>query len=149
LQSLELGQAHARVVTGSPGLGREGENDTVNSVAGKGHESKVREGRMAGRRPRADRRNFGEGFRPRGGDLRRAKALDSFRRGRGTLGTNTGALGRANLAGHRAGAVDRHGRTSAKPKLADHRAQLGKLGTGTCVSPWDGARGGLARSLAR
>jgi hypothetical protein len=28
----------------------------------------------------------------------RAKAWDSFSRGRGTLGTNTGALGRANLA---------------------------------------------------
>jgi hypothetical protein len=62
------------------------------------------------------------------------------------LGTNTGALGRANLAGHRAGAADRHGRTPAKPKLADHRSQLGKLGMGTGASPRGGARGGLARS---
>jgi hypothetical protein len=31
----ELGQARARVVPGSPGLGREGENDTANSVVGK------------------------------------------------------------------------------------------------------------------
>jgi hypothetical protein len=81
--------------------------------------------------------------------LRRAKAWDSFSRGRGTLGTNTEALGQANLAGHRVGAADRHGRTPAKPKLADHRAQLGKLGTGTGVSPRGGARSGLARSPAK
>jgi hypothetical protein len=31
----ELGQAHARVAPGSPGLGREGENATTNSMAGK------------------------------------------------------------------------------------------------------------------
>ena len=35
VKSPELGQARARVVPGSPGLGREGENDTANSVAGK------------------------------------------------------------------------------------------------------------------
>jgi hypothetical protein len=115
---------------------------------GKDHESENREGRTVGRRPRADRRNSGEGFRPRGGGLRRAKAWDSFSRGRGTLGTNVGALDRANLAGHHAGAADRHSRTPVKPKLADHRAQLGKLGTGIGVSPWGRARGGLAWSLA-
>jgi hypothetical protein len=76
---------------------------------GKGHESADREGRTAGRRPRADRRNSDEEFRPRGGGLRRTKAWDSFSRGRGTLGTNIGALGRANLAGHRASEADRHG----------------------------------------
>jgi hypothetical protein len=116
---------------------------------GKGHKSEDREGRTARRRPRTDRRNSGEGFRPRGGGLRHAKAWDSFSRGRGTLGTNIGALDRANLAGHRAGAVDRHGRTPTKPKLADHRAQLGKLGPGTSVSPRGRARGGLAWSPAK
>jgi hypothetical protein len=90
VKSPELGQAHAMVVLGSPGLGREGENDTANSVAGKRPRIRVREGRTAGRRPRADQRNSGEGFRPQGGELRRAKAWDSFSRGRGTLGTNTG-----------------------------------------------------------
>jgi hypothetical protein len=80
--------------------------------------------------------------------LRRAKAWDSFTRGRGTLGTNAGALDRANLAGHRVGAADRHGRTLAKPKLANHRAKLGKLSTGIGVSPRGGARAGLARSPA-
>jgi hypothetical protein len=80
--------------------------------------------------------------------LRRAKAWDSFSRGRGTLGINAGALGWANLAGHRAGAADRHGRTPAKSKLADHIAKLRKLSTGTGASPRGGARGGLAQSPA-
>jgi hypothetical protein len=35
VRSPELRQARARVAPGSPGLGREGENATVNSVAGK------------------------------------------------------------------------------------------------------------------
>jgi hypothetical protein len=35
VKSPELGQARARVVLGSPGLGREGENATTNSMAGK------------------------------------------------------------------------------------------------------------------
>jgi hypothetical protein len=35
VRSPELRQARARVAPGSPGLGREGENATANSVAGK------------------------------------------------------------------------------------------------------------------
>jgi hypothetical protein len=35
VRSLELRQAQARVGPGSPGLGREGENATANSVVGK------------------------------------------------------------------------------------------------------------------
>jgi hypothetical protein len=62
---------------------------------GKGHESACREGRTAGRRSLADRRNSGEAFRPRGGGLRRAKAWTSLSRGRGTLGINTGELDQA------------------------------------------------------
>jgi hypothetical protein len=115
---------------------------------GKDHESEGREGRMVGRRPQADRRNSGVGFLPRGGGLRHAKACDSFNRGRGALGTNTGALGQANLASHCAGVADRHSRTPAMLKLAEHRAKLGKLSTTKGVSPRGGARGGLARSLA-
>jgi hypothetical protein len=101
-----------------------------------------------GRRPRVDRRNSGEGFRPRGGGFRRAKAWEGFSRGRGDTGTYTGALDWAKLTGHRKGAADRHGRAPAMPKLAEHRAKLGKLSTGKGVSPRGGARGGLARSLA-
>jgi hypothetical protein len=74
---------------------------------------------MAGRKPRADRRNSGEGFRPWGGGLRRAKAWEGFSRGRGTIGTHTGALDQAKFAGHRVGTVDHHGRAPAMPKLAE------------------------------
>jgi hypothetical protein len=148
LRLAELRQARARVAPGSLEWVREGENDTTNSVGGKGHESEVREGRTAGRRPRAGRRNSGEGFRPRGGGLRHAKAWEGFRRGRGDTGTYTGALDRAKLAGHRAGMADRHGRAPVMPKLAEHISKLGKLSTGTGVSPRGGARGGLARSPA-
>jgi hypothetical protein len=145
VRSPELGQARARVAPGSPGLGREGEDATVNLVAGKGHESEDREGRTTTRRPRADRRNSDEGFRPQGGGLRRAKAWEGFSRGRGDTETYTGALDQAKLAGHRGDAADRHGRAPAMPKFAEHRAKLGKLSTGKGVSPRGGARGGLAR----
>jgi hypothetical protein len=85
---------------------------------GKGHEFTDRGGRTAGRRPRADRRNFGEGFRTRGGGLRRAKAWEGFSEGRGDTGTYTRALDRANMAGHRAGMTDCHDRAPVMPKLA-------------------------------
>jgi hypothetical protein len=93
------------------------------------------EGGNGGGRPRAARRNSGEGFRPWGEGLRGANACDSFSRGRGTLGTNAGALGRANLVGHRVGVADRHGGTPGKPKLEDDKARLGNLSTGMGVSP--------------
>jgi hypothetical protein len=76
--------------------------------------------------------------------LRRARAWDSFSRARGTSGTGAGALDRANLAGHGAGATDRHGQPLAKPKLANSEAQWEKPSMVTGVSPWGGARGGLA-----
>jgi hypothetical protein len=76
---------------------------------GKGHEFEGREGRTTGRRPRADRRNSGEAFRPQGGGLGRAKAWESFSRGMGDTGTYTGELDRAKLAGHHASTVDCHG----------------------------------------
>jgi hypothetical protein len=80
--------------------------------------------------------------------LRHTEACDSFNRGRGALGTNTRALGRANLAGHRVGVADRHGRVPTMPKLAEHRANLGKLSMGKGVSPRGRAWGGLTRSPA-
>jgi hypothetical protein len=107
-----------------------------------------REGRTAGRRPRADRRSSGEAFRPWGGGLRCAKAWASFSRGRGDIGTYSGELDRAKSPGHRVSTVDNRGRAPAMPKLAKHRAESGKLGTGKGVSPWGGARGGLAQSPA-
>jgi hypothetical protein len=75
---------------------------------GCGHEIGVREGRTTGKRLRAGRGNSGEGFRSRGGGLRRARSWDSFSRARGTSGTDTGALGRTKSAGLRAGAAERH-----------------------------------------
>jgi hypothetical protein len=56
------------------------------------------------------------------GGLRCARAWDSFSRARGTSGINVGALDWTKLAGHRAGAADRHGRTPTKPKLASDKA---------------------------
>jgi hypothetical protein len=72
--------------------------------------------------------------------LRRAKAWEGFYRGRGDTGTYTRALDRAKLAGHRAGAADRHSRGPTMPKLAEHRAESRKLGTGKGVSPRGRAR---------
>jgi hypothetical protein len=82
-----------------------------------------REGRMAVRRPRAGQRNSGERFRPRGRDLRCAKALANFSKGRGDTGNYSGELDQAKSTGHRASTVDRHGRAPAKAKLDEHRAQ--------------------------
>jgi hypothetical protein len=107
--------------------------------------------------PRAERGEWwGEGLGrtggtqvwSRGGGLRRAKAWEGFSSGRGDTGSYTRALDRAKLAGHSAGAADRHGRAPAMPKLAEHREKSGKLGTGKGVSPQGRARGGLARSPA-
>jgi hypothetical protein len=82
-----------------------------------------REGRTAVRRSRAGQRNSGEPFRPRGGDLRRAKAWANFSRGRGDIGNYSGELDRAKSAGHHASTTDRRGRALAKAKLDEHRAQ--------------------------
>jgi hypothetical protein len=75
------------------------------------------------RRPRAGRRNSGERFRPRGGDLRCAKALANFSIDMGDTGNYSGELDRAESAGHRASTADRRGRAPVKEKLDEHRAQ--------------------------
>jgi hypothetical protein len=75
------------------------------------------------RKYRVGQRNFGERFRPWGGDLRHAKALANFSRGRGTLWTNTEELDWTKSAGHRASTADNRGRVPAKAKLDEHRAQ--------------------------
>jgi hypothetical protein len=78
---------------------------------------------MAVRESRAGRRNSGERFRPRVGDLRRAKAWASFSRGRGDTGTYSGELDWAKSAGHHASTADHRGRALAKAKLDEHIAQ--------------------------
>ena len=75
------------------------------------------------RKPRAGWSNSGEPFWPRGGVLRRAKALANFSRGRGDIGPYSGVLDRAKSAGHRASTTDRRDRASAKAKLSEQRAQ--------------------------
>jgi hypothetical protein len=82
-----------------------------------------KEGRTTVRRSRAGQRNSGERFRPRGGDLRCAKALANFSRGRGDTGIYSGELDQAKSAGHRASMADHRGRAPAKAKLDEHRAQ--------------------------
>jgi hypothetical protein len=77
---------------------------------------------MTVRWSRAGRRNSGERFRPRVGDLRRAKALAGFSRDRGDTGNYSGELDQAESAGHRASMADRRGRAAAKAKLDEHRA---------------------------
>jgi hypothetical protein len=75
------------------------------------------------RSSRVGRSNSGEPFQPRGGDLRRAKALANFSRDRGDTGTYSGELDWAKSVGHCASTADRRGRAPAKVKLAKHRAQ--------------------------
>jgi hypothetical protein len=75
------------------------------------------------RRSRAGLRNSGERFRPRGGDLRRAKAWPGFRRGRGDTGNYSAELDRAKSAGHHVSTADHRGRAPTKAKLDEHRAQ--------------------------
>jgi hypothetical protein len=72
---------------------------------------------------RAGQSNSGEPFRPRGGDLRCAKALAGFCRDRGDPGTYSGELEWAKSVGHSASTADRRGRAPAKAKLDEHRAQ--------------------------
>jgi hypothetical protein len=155
MRSPEWRQARARVVPGSPELSREGESATATRWRGRGHESTGREGRTAVRRSRADRRNSGEPFRPRGGDLRHAKALPNFSRCRDISGTNSGELNRAQSAGHRESTADRHGRAPARVKLTEierdrenwargqvsHlRAELGEAWGGLRRAGWSGTR---------
>jgi hypothetical protein len=75
------------------------------------------------RKPQASRSNSDEPFRPQGGDLRRAKAWASFRRGRGDTRTYSGQLDRAKSTDHRTSTADHRGRAPAKAKLDEHRAQ--------------------------
>jgi hypothetical protein len=75
------------------------------------------------RRSRVGQSNSGERFRPRGGDLRHAKAWAGFSRGRGDTGNYSGELDWAKSASHRASTADRRGRASAKAKLDEHMTQ--------------------------
>lgn len=123
VRSPKLSQARARVALGLLELGRGEEAPWRIQWRGRGHESMGREGRTAVRKSRAGRRNSGEPFRPQGGDLRRAKALANFSRGRGDTGAYSGEPYQAKSAGHPASTTDRRGRALAKAKLIEHSAQ--------------------------
>jgi hypothetical protein len=123
VRSPELRQARARVAPGHRSWAEGKRVPRRTRWRGKDHESTGREGRTAVRRPRTGRRNSGEPFRPRGGDLGHAKTLTNFSRGRGDTGNYSSELDRATSAGHRASTADHRGRAPAKTKLAEHRAQ--------------------------
>jgi hypothetical protein len=148
VKSLELRQARARGVPGLPGLGREGEGATANSMARKRPRIQGQRRKNDGEKVWADQRSSIEAFQPQGRGLRCAKAWASFSRGGGDTGTSSGELDGAKSASHRASTADHRVRAPAMPKLVEHRAESGKLGMGKCVSPWGGAWGGLARSPA-
>jgi hypothetical protein len=99
----------------------------------KDHESTGREGRTAVKRSRAGRKNSGERFWPRGGDLRRAKALADFSRGRGDTGAYSGELDRPKRL-----ATTRARRTAA----AEHQRRRNWTNTGRNKGNW--ARGRMS-----
>jgi hypothetical protein len=99
------------------------------------------------RMSRADLRSSREEFRSWGRDLRRAKALSNFSRGRGTLGTNAGELDRAKSASHRVSTAVRRGRAqSAIGKIGHGERYLtsgrssGRLSTVSARAGWSGTR---------
>jgi hypothetical protein len=97
---------------------------------GRGHESTGREGRTAVRKPRAGRRNSGEPFWPRGGNLRHAKALTNFSRGRGDTGTYSGELDRAKSACHHASTRGPPRPSTGEGEIGQTHAAIGEIGHG-------------------
>jgi hypothetical protein len=79
------------------------------------HETRVREGRTPGKRFRAGRDNSGEEFLLLGEAIDSDRARSRFSGGGGELWANVGALDGVGLAGHRAGAASKRGRTLARP----------------------------------
>jgi hypothetical protein len=82
---------------------------------GCGHETEVREGESAEKKIWAVWGNYGEEFWPPGEAISRDRARASSSRGGGALWAKAEALDRVEMAGHRAGAVSKRGRTPARP----------------------------------
>jgi hypothetical protein len=99
----------------SPELVREGKTTRRTRWRGCGHETEVREGETAEEKLRAGRGNIGEEFRPPGEAISRDRARASSSRGGGALWAKFEALDGVRLAGHRAGAASKRGRTPARP----------------------------------
>jgi hypothetical protein len=111
-------------------------------------------GERRGERLQAGRDNSGEEFRLLGEKIDRDGARSRFSGGGGALWAYAGALDRVRLAGHRAGAASKRGRTPARPnwlkaganRKNQARGQVSHLGTELGVA-WHGLR--RARRPAR
>jgi hypothetical protein len=116
------------------------------------------------RRSRAGRSNSGERFRPRGGDIRRAKAWAGFSRGRGDIGNYSGELDRAKSAGHHASrwtAAVEHRRKQnwtntgrnkgnwARGRVYHLGAELGEAWRGLQGAGWSGTRAWISGGVWR
>jgi hypothetical protein len=82
---------------------------------GCGHETQVREGREAEERLQTGRDNSAEKFLPLGEAIDRDRARSSSDGGGGALWANIGAHDGVRLAGHRASAASKRGRTPSRP----------------------------------
>jgi hypothetical protein len=82
---------------------------------GCGHETEVKEGGTAEEKLRAGQGNSGEELRLAGEAIGRDRAGASSSRGGGALWAKAGELDAIGLAGHRAGAASKRGRTPARP----------------------------------
>jgi hypothetical protein len=120
---------------------------------GRSHESTGREGRTAVRRPRVGQSNSGERFRPQEGDLRRAKALANFSRGRGDTGNYSAELDRAESAGRARRTAEAEHRRRRNWKNIEHNkgnwargrvshlgAELGEAWSNLRQAGWPGTR---------
>jgi hypothetical protein len=130
VRSPELKQTWATVAPGRRSWAERKRAPQRTQWRGRGHESTGREGRTAVRRSRAGRSNPGERFRPRGRDLRRAKALANFSKGRGDTENYSGELDWAKSVG-----TARARRTA----VAEHRRRRNWTNTGCNKRNW--ARG--------
>jgi hypothetical protein len=107
----------------------------------------VREGESAEEKLRAGRGNSGEEFQPPGEAIGRDRARSSSSRGGGALWANAGALDGVGMAGHRAGAASKRGRTPARPnwlragtnRVKQARGRVSHLGAELGVT-WRGLR---------
>jgi hypothetical protein len=92
-------------------LGREGENATANSMAGKRPRIRGQGGEKGGEKVSGGLEELRRGILATRRGLRRTKSWESFSRGRGNTGIYTGELDWAKLAGHRTSTADRRSRT--------------------------------------
>jgi hypothetical protein len=101
---------------------------------GCGHETEDREGRTAGGKLQADRGNSGEKFWPPGEATGRDRARASSSRGGGALWVKARTLDGVEMAGHRASAARKRGRTPARPNWLRAGMNRAKRARGGCLT---------------